>query len=137
MLSGGVSRRLINKRGIFISDVGRVPRWTASRLNGAKKRRKRVKEEKKKGKNADVVTEVRRRRRRRQLRRPGRARDATRDFRGVFRDFRVLLSAPNPLVRALFFSTCVSILEDLCIYTGWTASENAAVCQEEEERRKR
>lgn len=40
---------------------------------------------------------------------------------------RVLLSAPNPLA-SLFFSTCVSVPEDLCIYTGRTAtaSENDA-----------
>jgi len=46
---------------------------------------------------------------------------------------RVLLSAPNPLASS-FSSICVSVPEDLCIYTGRTvtASENdAGGCRDE------
>lgn len=122
MLSDGVRRRrLINKQEYsYPTDGTRAASCrTASRLNGAKKRRKNG-EDRKKWENADAVTEAR----------CDKSDDPTaRATRpGISAEFsRVLLSAPNPLASPFFF-TCVSVPEDLCIYTGRTvtASENDA-----------
>ena len=99
-----------------------------------RKQIKRCEKKKEKRERGEKMRECRRGTETRQ-KRPDGERMPTRATRpGISVEFsRVLLSAPNPLASS-FFSICVSVPEDLCIYTGRTvtASENdAGGCRDE------